>query len=668
MHNVHTGSNKKEIKRPKSPEQTTERELCYSLNRDLFLALLLFIAMMAAYHPAWNGQPIWDDDHHITRPELRSLDGLKRIWTQLGATQQYYPLVHSVFWLEYHLWSDATFGYHFVNILLHFLSILLLVCILRRLAIPGAWFIAAIFALHPVQVESVAWITELKNTFSGVFFFAAVLAYLQFDNERKRKLYLFAIGFFILGLMSKSVIATLPVSLLVVFWWKRGKIDWKNDIVPLLPFFAVGIAYGLFTAWVERKFIGAEGSAFTLTIIERCLIAGRAIWFYLGKIFLPVNLTFIYPRWNVSQTIWWQYLFPVATLILVGVLWTLRNRSRALLAAFLCFTATLFPVLGFFNVYPFRFSFVADHFQYLACMVPISLVVGSALGSGLLKGNMRIALYILVLLTLSGLTWKQSRMYANIENLYRTTIRKNPDCWMIHNNLGLLLEDSGRTDEAKSHYLKALELRPNYSEAHNNLGMLLDKTGQTDEAMNHYLKALEINPNYDKAYNNMGLLLEKTGQQNEAVEQYLKALEINPNYADAHNNLGILLVKSGRMNEAIAQYWKALEINPNFGEAHYNLANVLLKTGRIDEAVSHYQKALTINPNHSKAHNNLGNALLQIGRIEEAIYHFQMALEINPNKISTLHNLADAYEQKGHLTDAIPLLQKALALAKASSD
>ena len=645
-----------------------ELKLSNSWNRDLFLALLLFVAMLAAYHPAWNGQPIWDDDHHITKPELRSINGLERIWTQLGATQQYYPLMHSVFWLEYHLWGDSMLGYHLVNILLHFFSALLLVCLLRRLAIPGAWFVAAIFALHPIQVESVAWISELKNTLSGIFFLSSALAYLQFDKERKGKPYAIAISLFILGLMSKSIIATLPVSLLAVFWWKRGKIDWKNDVVPLLPLFVTGITYGLFTAWVERKFIGAEGSAFTFTIIERCLIAGRAIWFYLGKIFLPVNLIFIYPHWNVSQTIWWQYLFPVATLILIGVFWLLRNRSRAPLAAFLCFAATLFPVLGFFNVYPFRFSFVADHFQYLACIAPIALFVGSISTFGLLKKNIRIALFIIILLTLGGLTWKQSGMYADMETLYRTTIAKNPNCWMIHNNLALLLENSGRMDEAKTHYLKALEISPNYSEAHNNFGMLLDKTGQINEAMIHYQKALEINPKYDKAYNNLGLLLEKTGRQNEAIEQYLKALEINPNYAEAHNNLGILLVKSGRINEAITQYFKALEVNPNFAEAHYNLANVLLKIGRTDEAVFHYQKTLIINPNHSKAHNNLGNAFLQIGRIEEAIYHFQKALEINPNKISTLQNLASAYEQKGQLTDAISLLQKALILAKSAGD
>jgi tetratricopeptide (TPR) repeat protein len=575
------------------------------LNRDWVFAVALFIVTLTAYQPAWNGKPIWDDDRHITRPELRSMDGLIRIWTTPKTTAQYYPLTHTVFWLEYHLWGASTLGYHLVNILLHFFSALLLVCILRRLMIPGVWFVAAIFALHPVQVESVAWITELKNTLSGVFFLSSALTYLLFDQERKKKFYGIAFSLFILGLMSKSVIATLPMSLLVIFWWKRGRIGWKNDVVPLLPFFTVGIAYGLFTAWVERTLIGAEGSAFTFTIIERCLIAGRATWFYVSKIFLPVNLIFIYPRWNISQTVWWQYLFPIATLTLAGILWLLRNRSRALLAAFLCFLATLFPVLGFFNVYPFRFSFVADHFQYCACIGPIALaVVGIRSALGLLpevwRRFLRPICYPIVLLTLGIVTWQQSRMYADAETLYTTTIRKNPNCWMAHNNLGLLLVSSGRTSEAIAHYRAALETNPDYAQAHNNLGLLLAQAGRTDEAMAHYLKALEI--------------------------------------------------------------------NPKSAEVHANLGSLLTNVGRVDEAMAHYQKALEINPNYAKAHNNLGNRYMELGRIDEAMAHYLRALEINPDYGSALKNCAAAFVQKRQPAEAIPLLQRALALAKSSGD
>ena len=596
---------------------------------------------LLAYWPALNGTPLWDDDAHLTKPELRSASGLAHIWTQLGATKQYYPLVHTVFWLEYRLWGDSTPGYHLLNILLHVFSALLLVRILRFLQVSGkaAWLAGALFALHPIQVESVAWITEIKNTLSGVFFLATALAYLKFDHDRKRKYYVFALALFFLGLLSKSVIATLPVSLLVVFWWKQGRIRWKHDMVPLLPFFVVGIASGLFTAWVERTFIGAEGSDFTFTIIERCLIAGRAVWFYLGKLFWPANLIFIYPRWNVNPALWWQYLSPAAVLLLAGTFWALRNVRRAPLAVFLYFTVTVFPALGFLNVYSFRYSFAADHFQYLACIGPLALsAAGMESVFGFLTKNMRRffrpAFYGILLLTLGVLSWRQNGMYRDAETLYRTIIQKNPDCWMAYNNLGMLLEKNGQTDDAIAHYRKSLEINPGKGEPHNNLGLLLAKTGQTDEAITHFRKALEI----------------------------------NPDYSEAHCNLGNALVQIGRTDEAIAHFRKALEIKPNLIEAHNNLGNALVQTGRTDEAIAHFRKALEIKPDYYEAHYNLGYTLLQSGRSDEAITHFRKALEIKPDNINILNNCAAAFVQKGELTDAIPLLQRAFSLAKAAGD
>ena len=334
--------------------------------RGWLKGLLLLTAVIFVYQPVWHGKPIWDDDAHLTPPGLRSPQGLARIWIEPGATQQYYPLVHSIFWVEYKLWGDTTLGYHLINILLHAFSALLLWKILRRLQVPGAYLAAAIFALHPVCVESVAWISEIKNTLSGAFYLGAALVYLRFDRTRNWKFYFLALGLFLLGLMSKTVIATLPAALLVVFWWQRGKLSWKQDVLPLIPFFVVGMGAGLFTAWVEWKFVGARGSAYDFTFIDRVLIAGRVIWFYLGKLVWPVDLIFIYPRWQVSQTVWWQYLFPITALLVSVGLWLLSRWNRAPLAAWLFFVGTLFPALGFFNVYPFCYSFVADHFQYLA--------------------------------------------------------------------------------------------------------------------------------------------------------------------------------------------------------------------------------------------------------------------------------------------------------------
>ena len=526
---------------------------------------------------------------------------------------------------------------------------------------------AAIFALHPVQVESIAWISELKNALSGVFYLSALLTYLHYNKTRKRKPYSIALSLFILGLLSKSVIATLPVSLLIIFWWKRGKIDWKNDIAPLLPFFTIGIASGIFTAWVEHNFIiGVEANTFTLTLIERGLIAGRVIWFYVYKLLWPLNLIFTYPRWEVSQAIWWQYLFPVATLTLAGVLWKLRNHSRAPLAAFLYFTATLFPALGFFNVYPFRYSFVADHFQYLACIGPIALAIGISSKINLLRGKFRWVLCIIILLVLSALTWKQSKMYINAETLYRTTIKKAPNCLMAHNNLGAILEAKGKTDEAIVHFRKTLEINPDFAEAWNNLGNASSHIGQINDAMTDYQKALSISPNYAEAHNNLGTILATTGHLDEAIAHYRKALEIKPIFAEAWNNLGDALLQVGQADEAMLNFKRALEYNPEYAEAHYNLGNILLKYRQFNEAIEQFTKALEINPNYEKAHNNLGNALFVLGQIDEAIYHYQKALEINPNKINTLQNLADALVRKGQIGDAISILQKALQLAKSA--
>jgi Flp pilus assembly protein TadD len=582
--------------------------LPFSWNRDLVWGLLLLAATLLAYQPAWNGQPVWDDDAHMTKPELRPVAGLSQIWTQLGATQQYYPLVHTVFWLEHRLFGDATPGYHLFNILLHVFSALLLVRILRRLGLPGeaAWLAGGIFALHPVMVESVAWITELKNTLSGVFFLAAALAYLKFDNKREMKIYAVALLLFLFGLLSKSVIVILPAVLLVVFWWRRGRIALKRDVAPLLPFFAMGIISGMLTSWVERRVFGAEGTDFNLAFIDRCLIAGRAVWFYLYKLLWPVNLIFIYPRWHIDATAVWQYLFPVALLLAVGIFWKLRGRSRAPLTVLLYCAITLFPAMGFFNVYPFRYSFVADHFQYLASIGPIAAGAACIIqGTGLLQEGLRRPLQPLLcgvlLSVLFLLSWNQSGMYSDAETLYRTTLARNDNCWLAHNNLGVLLGKTGRSDEAMVHLLKALEINPNYVETHNNLGNLLAVTGRTDEAIAHYQKALELNPNYAEAHNNLGFLLAGMGRTDEAIAHYQKALELNPNYAKAHNNLGILLVNMGRSDEAITHYQKALELNPNYGNVHYNLSVLLAKMGRTDEAIAHYQKALELKPNHARS-------------------------------------------------------------------
>ena len=335
---------------------------------DAAIAGLLFCAALAAYWPALNGEFLWDDNAHVTKPELQSLHGLFRIWFEVGATQQYYPVLHSAFWVEHRLWGDSVLGYHLTNLCLHVLAACLLMWMVRRMALPGAWLAAFLFALHPVCVEAVAWIAEQKSTLSAVFYLAAASTYLNFDRTRRKAAYFQALGLFVLALLSKTVTATLPAALLLIFWWQRRRIEWRRDVQPLAPFFLLGAGLGLFTAWVERNVIAAEGPEFALSFLQRVLLAGRVIFFYFGKLIWPANLTFTYPRWTVDPSQWQQYVFPVGILAMAAALIWLARRQRGPLAAFLYFCGTLFPALGFFNVFPFLYSYVADHFQYLASL------------------------------------------------------------------------------------------------------------------------------------------------------------------------------------------------------------------------------------------------------------------------------------------------------------
>src|ERR1700682_1122854 len=280
----------------------------------IFAAVLIAVTFLV-YQPAWNGKPLLDDnDHMANTPQLRSFQGLSDLWFAPHTTRQYHPLLDTVYWLEDKLWGQFVLGYHLLSIVIDAVSALLLFAILRRLKIPGAWLAAAVFALHPVHVESVAWMVELKNTLSGFFFLTALLAYLQFDEKRTAKWYTLVVVLFTMGVLVKAIVATLPAVVLLIFWWQRGKLEWKRDVRPLIPFLVLGVAAGIFTAWMERALSGAEGEEFEFSAFDRILIAGRAFWFYIGKLFWPTRLSLIYPRWKIDSAVWWQYLFPLSTL------------------------------------------------------------------------------------------------------------------------------------------------------------------------------------------------------------------------------------------------------------------------------------------------------------------------------------------------------------------
>jgi tetratricopeptide (TPR) repeat protein len=565
----------------------------------VLLGLAVFAATLLTYLPALQGGFIWNDSEYVTAPALRSVEGFWRIWFELGATEQYYPLLHSAFWLEHRLWGDNPFGYHLVNVLQHATSACLLALVLRRLAIPGPWLAAFLFALHPVMVESVAWISEQKNTLSLVFYLVAALVYLHFDATRSRRAYAYATLLFVAALLTKSVTATLPPALLVVFWWKRGRIDWRRDVGPLLPWFALGAAMGLLSAYVERVYIGAHGEEFGLSALQRSLLAGRIAWFYAAKLLWPAELVFIYPRWTVDPTQAGHWLFSFGVLGLLGGLWWLRGRARAPLAAALFFGGSLFPTLGFFNVYAFLFSYVADHWQYLPSLGLLVLAAGGLarlLERPGVPTAVRTGLPAVLLSGLALLSFQQSRTYADLRTFYTATLARNPAAWMAHNNLGNLLRDAGELDAARGHFEAALTVRPDLYRVHNNLANVLHAQKRVPEAEEHYRRAVALRPDYAEAHNNLGSLLRQRGQPAEALRHLFRALVLDPEHADARNNLGMALRDLERNSEAIRQFQRAVQLQPAMAAAHLNLALSYSIAGRTTEAAFHLREARRLNP------------------------------------------------------------------------
>ena len=579
----------------------------------LLLALLLAVTTILAYQPVWHGGFIWDDDAYITNNDLLTApDGLRRIWFSLDSPSQYFPLVYTMFRFERAWWGLSPTGYHFVNILLHIANALILWSLLARLRVPGAWLAGAIFALHPVQVESVAWITERKNVLMGLFFLLTIRAWVEFvDKQTKHRwfFYVLALLLYALALFSKTTACTLPAALLLILWLQGRRIN-QRQLVQLVPFVVLALGMGLLTVWWERYHQGTRGPIFAISPLERLLIASRAIWFYLGKLFWPSNLTFIYPRWIVSPTHLLEYAWLAALGgLCAAIVFARRYVGRSLEVAALFFVATLSPVLGFIMLYTFRYTFVADHYQYLASIGPIAL---ASAGITTLAASFKESRHFIfgaavcILAALAVLTWRQSTIYTDIEALWRTTIGRNPGCWMAHNNLGIVLSQKGETEEAIAHYRKTLEMSPDFADADYNLGNALLQKGEIDAAILHCQRAVTIQPN-------------------------------DP---EAQVALGNALFQKGLIDESIVHYQKALAIRPYYVTAHYNLSSAFLKKGEIDEAIFHCRAVLSTQPEHADAHTILASAFLQKGEIGTAIEQYKKTLEIMPRSVPALNNLA----------------------------
>jgi len=639
----------------------------YSLGARLWLLALAFVAVtFVAYQPVWHAGYIWDDDDHLTaNPAMTAPHGLRMIWSSLTISR-YYPLTLTTFWAEHRLWGFNPLPYHLVNVALHAINGILVFLVLRRLRVPAAWLAAGLWLLHPVNVESVAWVTELKNTQSGFFFFCALLCFLRFEAGSRRRWYVVALLCGTCAVLSKPSTVVLPLVLLLCAWWERGRWGW-TDLVRAAPFFALALGMSALTIIEQRGHIARQGEAeWTMGIAERFVVAGKDIWFYAWKDLWPAPLTFVYPRWEVMTHSAWSWV-PLAAAVasaIVLAMWRRHPWARAGLFGLGFFLVALLPVLSFFDVFYFRYSFVADHFQYLA-----SLGVVACVASGIVYVLDRNRLWpspvagsvcSVLLLTLACLTWKQGHVYRNSESLWRDTVKKNPDAWIAHDLLGNIVMQAGKLDEAMGHFKQALRLKPDYPEALNNLGVALERSGRFPEAIAHYQQALRFKPFYADPYYNLGIVLERSGRVQEAIDCYEQALRLKPNYPEAHNNLGNALVALGRMPEAIGNWEQALRLDPDYAEAHNNLGSAYLGLGRVPEAIKQYEDALRLSPGYAKAHYNLGMALEAAGRVPEAMGHFEQAVRLKPDFAEAHYNLGNDLLHAGKVEDAIRHYEQAL--------
>jgi protein O-mannosyl-transferase len=567
--------------------------------RKLLPGLALAAITLAAYLPViWWGGFIWDDpDYVINNMTLRTLEGLLRMWTDPHALPQYYPLVHTTFWMEYQLWGLNPLGYHLVNVLLHAASALVLWRLLVRLGLPGAWLAAAIFAVHPVHVESVAWITERKNVLSGLLYLLSLGLFLRAVRVTRAPdpapegtapaarseiaaaavpfaplapvwgAYACALVLFVGALLSKTVTASLPAAVLLLIWWKRGRIR-PIEIAWTIPFFAVGLVLAMQTAHLEQVRVGAMGQEWQYgasplsELLARTIIAGRALWFYAWKLAWPVNLAFIYERWEINWRDPLQYAYPAMAIVIIVALFALRRRiGRGPVVGVLFFTGTLFPALGFFNVFPHRYAFVADHFQYHASIGLIVLAAALlARATARFPLPLRAVLSGLLLFPLAVRANAQSQLYQSPITLWDDTVRKSPRNWMAWTNLGNALVAEKRIEEAIPLYEHALTLAPHVDDVQWNAGVARARQGRYREAEHHFRRTVEIKPTYVPAWEALGdLYADELDDPHSAVAAYTRALEIAPHRTATRRKLLEVLLKLDPGNEQARELLRRLE-------------------------------------------------------------------------------------------------------------
>ena len=596
----------------------------------------LFGLIFLTYARVWHADFIWDDDIHVTlNPCITGSKGVLDIWTSSEA--RICPLTLTTFWLEYQIWGLNPLAFHLVNVAMHALNAVLLWRVLLGLGVRGAWFGAALWALHPVQVETVAWITELKNTQSGCFFLVTLLAFIRWRKQGRG--YGLVILGSVLAMASKSSTVVLPLVLGLCWWWLDGRWSWRNSL-RLLPIAVLSILTALLSIWTQVV-EGGITDEWHLTTPERLITAGKVVWAYLGTLAKPYPLMFIYPRWELHAEDWGSYIPSAAVLLMAGLLWWWRARWRAGFMAFALFVVLLLPVLGLVDHFFLRYSFVGDHFQYLASMAPLAL---AAAGMAVLTARWRrwatSVCGTLLLAVLGLLSWHHSRLFENSFVLWRHTLANNPKCWIACSNLSYEFMQKGDLANAMMHVRRALALNPRDIASLLSFGSLLDQVSQTDEAVETTRQALDLYERNPQGHNQMGMLLLNQGKVDEAIGHFRRCVELGANGVLPRIMLGSALLQKGRVDDAVSELRQVLAIRPESGLTHANLCLAFLQKHQIEEALHHGGLAVRHEPDLALAYNLLGNALAEAGRVDEAQARFQQAVDRDPSLVAVRFNLA----------------------------
>ena len=649
-------------------------------HRTILACLFLLVATFVVYYPVQNYDFVNYDDTVYVYKNRHVQNGLT--WDSLSwaLKTKHASNWHPVTWVS-HMLDCQFFGlkpgwHHLSNLIFHITNTLLIFLILLSMT-GNFWestFVAGLFALHPLHVESVAWVSERKDVLSTLFFLLTIWSYIRWVKRPKTTWYLLVLFLLALGLMTKPMVVTLPFVLILIDYWplKRLEIDpsdatriqiWQSFqklFLEKVPMFVL-VALSSAATFYAQEHGGSVASLDNIPLTDRVGNAAVSYVTYIIKMIYPSQLAVLYPYPKTLP--WWQVTGALLLLVLTTFLaFKVVRKVPYFTVGWLWYVGTLVPVIGLVQV---GNQSMADRYTYIP-LIGIFIIVAWGIPelTSSLPGKKKwlATAAAIVLSVLMALTQKQIQYWKNSITLFTHTLEVTSNNLIPHYNLGVALAKKGQTDNAVEQYLKAIRIKPDYADAHNNLGFALFNKGQTDNAIKQYLEAIRIKPDYVDAHNNLGFALFNKGQTDNAIEQYLKAIRIKPDYENAHNNLGVALAKKGQTDNAVEQYLKAIRIKPDYADAHNNLGVALAKKGQTDDAIKQYLEAIRIKPDYVDAHYNLGNALLDKGQTDDAIEQYLEALHIKPDYVDAHNNLAAAFFRKGNVELAIRHFKKAIQI------